>query len=163
MEKIYKVKTEFEQVSLFCNFAKSFMDDFGRFELREIAAIAMASGRECNFSPRIFDAVRDRYILEAGEQILRPAFFWKIGGDCDDQFIFYLALYLFLGYSPNQLFVVEARDEDSEFYSHIFLAVRDEADDMIYLDVLPSCTAADIGGLWYSRDCVRITPVSDYI
>lgn len=107
----------------------------------------------------IFNAVIDRYTLEEGEQILRPLFFWSIGGDCDDGAIMWWSALRWSGFKPSEILVCEAREPGEILYGHIFAGVVYRGK-KIYLDNLPGCV---FGKLHYPQGQYRITKMSDYL
>jgi len=150
MERVYSVETEDEQISLFCRFAEQYKSDFDLPELRPIQKMKMKA---------IFDFVIDRYTQEEGEQIFRPLFFARIGGDCDDGAIFWWALLRWAGVPPAEILVCEAREPGEKLYGHIFAGVIHNGK-KIYLDNLPGCT---FGKLDYPASQLRVTRMSDYL
>jgi len=105
--------------------------------------------------------LRKKYLLEEGEQILRPKIYAEIGGDCDDAFIFVSSLMLFSGVNPRNIYAVEARaDSDSE-WTHILCAVDDGHGGKVYFDCLPG----SIGDAekYYGKENLRARRLSEFL
>lgn len=118
-ESIIEVYTPFQQVREFCRFAKKHSIDWQRGALRKYLDADLYD---------IWREVQKKYLLEQGEQILRPFYFMKVGGDCDDQCIALTSLFLAVGCSPHNIFICEAKEvATDEHYCHIFCAIADRA------------------------------------
>lgn len=109
----------------------------------------------------VCEFLRSKYLLEVGEQILRPAFFYAIGGDCDDATIFTIALFRAAGIEKKNIFIVEAKETpQSRDFVHIFCALRDpNTQKLIWFDNLPG---TEFNRSAYSMKQLRITPLTDY-
>lgn len=144
------MQTEEQQVRLFCRFAEQYKTDFDLPQLRHIQKMKMGE---------IFNFVIERYTQEEGEQILRPAFFASIGGDCDDGSIFWWALLRWAGVPASDILVCEAREPGEDLYCHIFAGVVHE-EKKIFLDNLPGCR---FGKADYPAAQLRVTRMSNYL
>jgi len=143
------VRTTSEQIKVFCRWASEFRNDHAGTEFPDMPFEEL----------RKF--LRKKYLLEDGEQILRPKIFAQIGGDCDDAFIFITSLLLFCGVHPRNIFAVEARgDRDSE-WTHILCAVDDGDGRKIYFDCLPESIAD--AEKFYGKENLRARSVANYI
>lgn len=80
----------------------------------------------------LFNYCLPKYVLVEGEQIIRPKFFIKIGGDCDNICLYILAVLYY--YRPDLIpltsFVEATANGDN--YDHLFLSV-----DGIWIDPVP--------------------------
>ena len=136
----------------FCRFAKKHSIDWQRGDLRRYLDADLYD---------IWRDVQKKYLLEQGEQILRPYYFMKVGGDCDDQWIALTSLFLAVGCSPHNIFICEAKEvATDEHYCHIFCAIADPRGGVIWLDALPECA---FNRLDYPDNCLKITRMSDYL
>ena len=151
-ESIIEVYTPFQQVREFCRFAKKHSIDWQRGDLRKYLDADLYD---------IWKDVQKKYLLEQGEQILRPYYFMKVGGDCDDQCIALTSLFIAVGCSPHNIFICEAKEvATDEHYCHIFCAIADPRGGVIWLDALPE---SEFNRLDYPQDCLKITRMSDYL
>ena len=151
-ESIIEVYTPFQQVREFCRFAKKHSIDWQRGSLRKYLDADLYD---------IWREVQKKYLLEQGEQILRPFYFMKVGGDCDDQCIALTSLFLAVGCSPHNIFICEAKEvATEEHYCHIFCAIADPRGGVIWLDALPE---SEYNRLDYPENCLKITRMSDYL
>lgn len=74
-----------------------------------------------------------RYVFHGQyEIILRPEFFWKVGGDCNNQLTAFLAVIFQNDLDLSGVEIVLARQKDERLFGHIFLSV-----DGYSLDALP--------------------------
>ena len=149
---VVEVYTPFQQVKEFCRFAKQYSSDFQRKPLSKY------------LDADIYDVWKDvqkKYLMEQGEQILRPFYFDQVGGDCDDQCIFLTSLFLAVGCSPHNIFICEAKEKPTdEHYCHIFCAIADPRGGVIWLDAL---SESKFNQLDYPDNCLKITRMSDYL
>ncbi len=151
-ESIIEVYTPFQQVREFCRFAKKHSIDWQRGDLRKYLDADLYD---------IWKDVQKKYLLEQGEQILRPYYFMKVGGDCDDQCIALISLFISVGCSPHNIFICEAKEvATDEHYCHIFCAIADPRGGVIWLDALPE---SQYNRLDYPQNCLKITRMSDYL
>lgn len=149
---VVEVYTPFQQVKEFCRFAKQYSNDFQRKPLSKYLDADIYD---------VWKDVKKKYLMEQGEQILRPFYFDQVGGDCDDQCIFLTSLFLAVGCSPHNIFICEAKEKPTdEHYCHIFCAIADPRGGVIWLDALPE---SEFNRLDYPQDCVKITRMSDYL
>jgi len=155
--ELITVKTDFDQVQLFCTWAETFKSDF--------AAPPLADFLDKDLKD-VFKWLIANYHTEDGEIILRPLLYWRMvqekghGLDCDDAFIFMSALLRFAGVKKKELLVVEVAEPDElNEYVHIFPALQMSAK-ILWLDNLPGC---QFGKLHYARNRVRVTRFSDYV
>lgn len=143
------VKTTREQIRAFCRFASEFKNDHAGTKFPDMPFEEL----------RKF--LKKKYLLEEGEQILRPKIFAAIGGDCDDAFIFCASLLLFCGVPAKNIYAVEARaDKDSE-WTHILCAVADGQGGKIYLDCLPESIAD--AEEFYGTENLRARSLAEFI
>ena len=151
-ESIIEVYTPFQQVREFCRFAKKHSIDWQRGDLRKYLDADLYD---------IWKDVQKKYLLEQGEQILRPYYFMKVGGDYDDQCIALISLFISVGCSPHNIFICEAKEvATDEHYCHIFCAIADPRGGVIWLDALPE---SQYNRLDYPQNCLKITRMSDYL
>ena len=151
-ETIVEVYTPFQQVKEFCRFAKKYSSDFHKAPLSKYLDADLHD---------VWKIVQKKYLMEQGEQILRPYYFDQVGGDCDDQCIFLTSLFLAVGCSPHNIFICEAKEvETDEHYCHIFCAIADPRGGVVWLDALPG---SEFNRLDYPQECVKITRMSDYL
>jgi len=150
-ETIYNVKTPKEQIQTFVKFAQNYADDYFTDELSEIRNWSLE---------KLFREIRKRYRTEEGEQILRPLYYWAdgVGGDCDDACIQYIGFFTAAGIPDHRQLILEAREPENEYYTHIFNGLETPRGVMI-LDNLPK-TRFNV--LEYPPELVRISRVSDY-
>lgn len=149
---VVEVYTPFQQVKEFCRFAKQYSIDFQRKPLSKYLDADIYD---------VWKMVQSKYLLEQGEQILRPFYFEQVGGDCDDQCIFLTSLFLAVRCSPHNIFICEAKErEEDEHYCHIFCAIADPRGGVIWLDALPE---SKFNQLDYPDNCLKITRMSDYL
>jgi hypothetical protein len=147
-----EVYTPFQQVREFCRFAKKYSSDYNQKPLSKYLDADLYD---------VWKTVQDKYLLEQGEQILRPFYFFQVGGDCDDQCIALTSLFLAVGCSPHNIFICEAKERASdEHYCHIFCAIADPKGGVIWLDALPE---SKYNQLDYPESCLKITRMSDYL
>lgn len=107
-----------------------------------------------------FDFVVEKYTLEEDEQILRPLFFARIGSDCDDGFIFWVAALLAADVPAKNILAVEVKENSKEdYYCHIFAALR-LGEKIIYLDNLPG---SKFGKVDYEQDQMRIRSIDRFL
>jgi hypothetical protein len=152
-EDTVTVYTPFQQVKEFCKFAEMYKSDFYRDDMKKFMMMDL---------DKMYKYVLSKYTTEEGEQILRPWYYNKIGGDCDDATIWYIALFLACGISKNLIYIVEAKkNESDDSYCHIFCALYDPKNkNMIWIDNLSGTT---YGNLKYPQSRIKITPLTDYI
>lgn len=155
--ELFTVKTDFEQVQLFCTWAEKFKNDFHREPLNKFLNMDIE---------KVFQWLIKNYHTENGEVILRPKIYYDMtvknghALDCDDAFIFMAALLRCAGVKKQDLLVVEvAEPEDLTEYVHIFPALNMPGK-FLWLDNLPGCK---FGKLNYARERVRVTRFSDYV
>jgi Holliday junction resolvase len=150
-EDITEVETEFEQVQRFVQFADRWKSDFRLAEMRHFLTQDLE---------KTFAFVVSRYTLEEDEQILRPLYFARIGSDCDDQFIFWVALMLAVNFPKKDLLAVEVKETSKEdIYCHILAALR-IGGKIIFLDGLPG---SQFGKVDYEADQMRIRSIEKFL
>ena len=154
--EVFTVKTDFDQVQLFCQWAEKFKSDFHREPLNAFLSYDLK---------RVFDWLIENYHTENGEVILRPLLYWQMvqdkghGLDCDDAFIFMASMLRAVGVKKKDIFVVEVSEPPAlDEYVHIFPALQMPGK-ILWLDNLPGCK---FGNLNYARECVRLTKFSEY-
>lgn len=143
------VETEFEQIQTFVQFANKYKTDFLTPDLRHFLDMDLRD---------LFEFTKSKYLLEEGEQILRPKYFARIGGDCDDCTIWYLAAFLCAGVKPENLFIVLARLPGGP-WEHIFCALWHEQK-IIFLDNLPD---SEFDKVPYAAEDMQFSRVTDYL
>jgi len=85
---------------------------------------------------KVFGYAQLMYLREEGEQLLKPLFFAQVGGDCDDQVIFFISFFAFIDLPPQMINLVEGAFGDSGF-THIFTEIVNGDRGSIFLDPLP--------------------------
>jgi len=157
MVQNFKVKSEFEQVQVFCMWAEKWKGDFHRSPLKQFQQMDLED---------VFQWLIDSYHTEEGEIILRPKLYYEMvqreghALDCDDAFIFMTSLLRSVGVAKKNILVCEvAEPEEPEEYVHIFPALQ-MPEKILWLDNLAGCK---FGKLRYPRELVRITRFSDYV
>lgn len=85
---------------------------------------------------KLFHFLQSRYVLEEGEQFLRPEFFALIGGDCDDQAIYCASYYIAHGVDTRNIYFAEISNSPTGEYHHIYTLV-DLGSHVIHFDALP--------------------------
>lgn len=136
----------------FCKFAKKYSTDYLQTPLSKYLDADLYD---------VWKIVQSKYLVEQGEQILRPFYFFQVGGDCDDQCIALTALLLAAGCNPHNIFICEAKENArDEHYCHIFCAIANPRGGVVWLDALPESRFNELD---YSDDCLKITRMSDYL
>lgn len=155
--EVFTVKTDFEQVQLFCQWAEKYKSDFHKEPLRKFWSYDLKD---------VFTWLIDNYHTERGEIILRPLLYYNMvqekghALDCDDAFIFMSSMLRSIGVKKSDLYVVEVSEPPKlDEYVHIFPALQ-MPQKILWLDNLPGCK---YGKLHYPRECVRLTKFSDYV
>jgi len=96
---------------------------------------------------------QSKYLLETEEQLLRPFYFYLIGGDCDDQTIFLGAALLYYGYAPIEDIIIVESGYEKGHYPHVFLSVIIQSngpDKLLFtLDALPGLKFGQRSGKYY--------------
>jgi len=155
-EKTIYVETDFEQVQAFCQFAEKYKSDFLMPKMKHFLEMDVKD---------VYKWVVNAYSLEQDEINLRPAIYFDMvqqtgkALDCDDAFIFWVALLRCAGVSKDDILVCEAQENGRGDYCHIFAAVN-VGGKTIWLDNLPGTA---YGVLSYPKSWVRVTRLSEYI
>ncbi len=122
----YSIETTYEQIALFLKWAVKYSIVWQRYP--EYLGWS---------TENIYRRLQSLYTREEGEQILRPDYTIRIGGDCDDQFICLVSWWLALGVSANRIYVVLARRRGESEYTHIYPALLENG--LLYhYDMLPN-------------------------
>lgn len=122
----YSIETEFEQVALFVKWAIKYSSVWHRF-CPEYLQWSIED---------MYRRLQSLYTREEGEQILRPDYTIRIGGDCDDLFICIVSWWLALGVPLNKIYVVLARRRGESDYTHIYPALLENVG-LVHYDMLP--------------------------
>jgi len=145
--KIYNVNSESEQLKLFVNLAVKYQDDWNEL-------INYFSDFE-----EIFKFTIAKYTREEGEQILRPKYYYQVGGDCDDQFIFLTSLLLWFGIRPENIYLALASWNNGETFEHVYAMFKQNR--AIYsLDALPE---NELGKVAHLKRIVRYWPITEFV